>query len=58
MKGPSWYDKSKQTPEQRKLEIMRRAKTEAENSYSINGRLKEGTFLPKPITLPKMPWDD
>lgn len=34
---------------------MRRAKT-AQDKYGIDGRRKE-KYAPKPVTLPKMPWD-
>lgn len=44
-------------PRNKKRELMRRAKTNVNERYGINGRLKE-RYKPRPITLPKMPWDD
>lgn len=44
-------------PRDRKREMMRRAKTAAENRYSIGGQLKRRDKMPRPVTLPKMPWD-
>jgi hypothetical protein len=46
-----WHAK----PRNKKLEIMRRAKTALER-YGIDGRLKQ-KFAPKRVSLPKMPWD-
>jgi len=43
-------------PRDRKRELMRRAKTAAEEKFGIDGRRKE-KFAPRPVSLPKMPWD-
>lgn len=51
--GIDW--RSKKKPRNRKLEMMRRAKT-AQDKFGINGRRKE-KFAPRPVTLPKLPWD-
>jgi hypothetical protein len=56
MKG-GWRT-SEQTPELKKREMMRRAKTRAENRYGLGGMLKKPGEQPKPVSLPKMPWDE
>lgn len=58
MKGnPTSWRKGKQSPEAKRLELMRRAKTGVESSHGLGGLPKEKGHKPKPITLPKMPWD-
>ncbi len=52
--GTDW--RSPKKPRDRKIELMRRAKTAANEKFGIDGRRKE-KFAPKPISLPKMPWD-
>lgn len=42
----------------RTLMRIRQATSAASSRYSIGGVKKEGHFAPRPITLPKMPWDD
>lgn len=42
------------TMDQRKAELLKRAKTRYANKYSINGRLKEGHRALAKITLPKI----
>jgi hypothetical protein len=42
----------------KKLSTMRRASNAAQSRYSIGGAEKTGHFAPRPITLPKMPWDE
>lgn len=44
-------------PEKRKLARMRQAAS-GTNRFSIGGQLKKGGHAPRPITLPKTPWDD
>lgn len=46
-----------QSPEAKKLEMMRRAKTNAESSHGLGGLPKRAGHKPKPVSLPKMPWD-
>lgn len=59
MKGdPKSWRTGSQSPEDKKREMMRRAKTRAENRYGLGGLLKKPGEQPKPVTLPKMPWDD
>ncbi len=59
MRGnPKSWRHSAQSPESRKLEMMRRAKTSAENRYGLGGLEKGKHKQPKPVTLPKMPWDE
>lgn len=58
MKGdPKSWRNSAQSPESKKLELMRRAKTNAESSHGLGGLPKGAGHKPKPVTLPKMPWD-
>lgn len=59
MKGnPKSWRTGSQSPEDKKREMMRRAKTRAESRYGLGGLLKKPGEMPKPVTLPKMPWDD
>jgi len=59
MKGdPKSWRIGSQSPEDKKREIMRRAKTQAETTHGIGGRAKAAHHAEKPVTLPKMPWDD
>jgi hypothetical protein len=37
---------------------MRGAKTRANYRCGMGGLPKSGAYAPRPITLPKMPWDD
>lgn len=41
----------------RKIRMMRSAKTMVENKHGIGGVLKSPGRTQKPVTLPKMPWD-
>jgi len=50
--------KREKTLEDKKIEIMRRATTDAENVRGIGGREKDGGRAPRPIALVKMPWDE
>lgn len=45
-------------PRDRKLEMMRRAKTAVESTHGLGGLEKRGAHAPRPVTLPKMPWED
>lgn len=45
-------------PEAVRLAMMRAAKTSAENKHGMGGLPKGGGHKPRPITLPKTPWDD
>ncbi len=47
-----------QSQESRKIEIMRRAMGAAINKRGVGGTEKKGGYAPKPITLPKLPWDE
>jgi len=59
MRGdPKSWRTSSQSSEDKKLEMMRRAKTRAENRHGLGGMLKKPGELPKPVSLPKMPWDE
>jgi hypothetical protein len=40
-----------------KLTMLRVFQTKSESKFSLGGRIKRGKIAPKPITLPKMPWD-
>ncbi len=55
MKGWRTYPK---TPEGRKLAMMRSAKTNAERSHGMGGLPKTPGRSQKPVTLPKLPWDE
>jgi hypothetical protein len=55
---PKSWRTSSQSPEAKKLEMMRRAKTRAENRYGLGGLLKKPGEQPKPVTLAKLPWDE
>lgn len=52
----AWPDAA--SSESKKISAMRRATSGASNRFSIGGVEKKGHFAPKPITLPKTPWDD
>lgn len=41
-----------------KLTAVRQFQTKSESKFSIGGRTKDGKLAPRPITLPKMPWDN
>ena len=41
----------------RKIALMRRAQTLANDRYGIGGKLKLGHHQPRKITLPKVPWE-
>lgn len=59
MKGdPKSWRTSAQTPESKKLEMMRRAKTTAETRHGLGGMQKSLGRSQKPVTLPKMPWNE
>jgi hypothetical protein len=55
-RGKDWRH-SERNPESHKREIMRRAKSAVENNYGPGGMPKQGVDKPRPVTLPKMPWD-
>lgn len=40
-----------------KIRLMRSAKTKANYKYGMGGLPKGKGHEPKPVTLPKMPWD-
>ncbi len=42
----------------RRLTLMRSAKTSANAKHGMGGLPKGGCHKPKPVTLPRMPWDD
>lgn len=46
-----WGQKGKWDRKKRIQKLLRTAKTQAENKYSLGGRLKDGSDSPKPITL-------
>ncbi len=41
----------------RKVRLMRRAKTDVNYKYGMGGLPKGAGNTPRPITLPPMPWD-
>jgi hypothetical protein len=41
-----------------RLTMARVQTTKAASPYTIGGRKKQGKNAPRPITLPKTPWDD
>jgi hypothetical protein len=54
VKQSKWRPKGS-APSKRKLELMRQAKTEAENRFTISGRVRPIRRKP---SLPKTPWDE
>lgn len=46
--------KGPRTLDQRRSEMLKRAKTRYSERYSISGNLKEGTRAPAKVTLPKI----
>lgn len=44
--------------DKRRLALMRAAKTNAEAKHGMGGLPKGDGHKPKPVTLPKMPWDE
>lgn len=42
----------------RRIRLMRIAQTNANYRHGMGGLPKENGHKPKPITLPKMPWDE
>ncbi len=43
--------------EARKLALMRQSDTKSSTRHSIGGREKQPHYSPRPVTLPKTPWD-
>jgi hypothetical protein len=41
-----------------KLTVLRTAQTKGESRFTIGGQVKKGAHAPRPITLPKMPWNN
>lgn len=56
-KDESWRS-GKAANKDRKLTLMRSAKTKANYKVGMGGLPKSKGHAPKPITLPKMPWND
>lgn len=44
--------------ERKVLQILRTSKTKTASKYGEGGLLKQGKLAPKPVSLPKLPWQD
>lgn len=52
------WKRKKMSPKGKLLAQIRAAKTSANNTHGMGGLPKGGGHKPKPITLPKTPWDE